>query len=1830
MKRRVLAMILSMAMVFTMLPATTLKAEEGVTAGTVRAADSELGTNLALSAKAEAGYTNVYGISPDKINDGTLANGNSTTSWNSWGGPESGYPLPVTLTWSTAQTMSSMRVMWWSDGGGVTWPSNATLEYKDGEDWKPLPNVGVEHGETNGQGTPVWNIVNFDSPITTTALRMKLTRNVQGDTGVGISEWEVYAGKIKEELTQAKITGSSKLIVDEVLTYNGSTVPEGLASQSAYKWSVAPADVAAIQGADNKDTVDLKGLKEGAVKLKLSVSNEGVTKETEFAINVREDKVKSIDVYKTSTAAGVAPILPDSVVANGIQFDDPTPSLKSTTKPDFDFAEEFNSKLIPVTWEKVDPAKYAKGKEGTSFRVSGTATHGGKSYSATAMITVKDAVSAAESNSSVTFENVQLNDVFWAPKQEVNAKASLKKAIYEIEQASGGEPNYDNSIKKLNGEGDYGDFSGYVFQDSDIYKSIEAISYTLSATQNATDPEMVETRAFLAEKLNSWIEKIEKVQYADGYIDTYFTLRGKNAAGGGSQGTHRWLNFANHEMYNAGHFLEGVVAYTRYREGIGEPDYRLYVAGKRFADHIVATFGPAGTRHEVPGHEEIELAMVKFGKLAEEYEGQGAGQDYYDTVRTLINRRGEDSSLRESGYEAWEEGKYSQDKTPFKDETEAVGHSVRANYFYTGITDIATMLPEGNTDREDYLNSLDTIWESVTSKKTYITGGIGTTAPGASSEGYGPDYVLPPNQSYAEICASIAAANWNQRMNLLHEDGKYADMIETNLYNSILVGTNLDGNRFYYSTLLEASNGNGRSPWFGCACCPPNLMRTIAAASGYMYTVHNDTVFVNMYAGSEGKVNVGGTQVGLKQETEYPWEGTVKMTVTPAASKKFTMKIRIPGWVNEQENKNVTIKVGNETVTTKANKGYVAIDRTWQAGDVVQINMPMEIRKTESHPLVESTQGKIALQRGPVVYCMEKAGNAQLNPEISNFNPLSFVIPRDAELTAEYKEDLLNGVVEITGDVKYNTGSGLVDAKLQAIPYYAWNNRGDDATYTAGLDEPKNNSSKMLIWTTAMDAESEEPDPGVSPDDGKPSIPSVTVPQLRDYATPTAAAGYDANAQGPDKFKDDTPGSFWNGWTGEGPQEDQWIQYDFGEKKVKLSGSTVDFYDDGGGVVVPNGIKIEYAKEDGSWAEVTKKGEWNFEKVDDVTYRIESAFEEVETSKIRVTADHKKSGTKRIAIAVFDWKLTGDFAASATEKKELTDQIANVEEILSSMTQEDYITEGWNNLQSAITAAKAVAAKNDAGLVEIREAQKAVADAYSKLDKKADAATVQSLQTMVTDYKAQESQYSAASWTEFKKTLDAAEALISSGAGKSEINAAKKALETAAKNLDAKADTQSVNVLKSAVAIYDGKESEYTAASWAKFKPAYDKASSVANSNGPGQNDVDEAMSGLAAVESKLDKKASADAVNELKAQIDTYHEADYSPESWKRFVYTLDEVKAVCESEDPGEKMINAAKTSLDTAKLKLEKVASSTSSDKLNQTIQAAGSYKESEYTAESWAAYMQALETVKNALAAGETSQAMIDELQGMLEEAAGNLQKKGPETPPTPPTQTTVDKKALNASITAAAAKKQIDYTPATWTKFTAALTAAQNMANNANATQAQVNTAKSNLDAAVKGLVVLKASSTKKVTLGLGETYSVKTKNCTYLSSDANVATVDAKGTVKAKKVGTVVVKAIPSTGNKAKVFNITIKKAPNKISKVTFNKKAVKKNKVTLKKGKKGTFKVTLPKGTASNKITYTSSKKKVATVSKSGVVKAKKKGTTTITIKTFNKKTKKIKVTVK
>lgn len=1068
-------------------------------------ADVEMGENVATKATA---FADAQNTPVTNVNNGALATG-ASTSWNTWN--SSTYPTTVGLKWDVPYELNGMRVMYWADNGvldsgsGVSFPKSCEVEYYDHESdsWKKITamqdetgadvsSVGVKYGSAdtssdrpgdylNGNNR-YWNLVTFQEPVKTTQLRLHIERNGSGANGIGIGEWEVFGEEMTaewNELVSVKITGKERILKGETGTFTAESLPEGLDGMT-YQWEVSEgSEFMSIKGDADKKEVLVEAKESGYGVLNLTVSREedGETVTRSTNLNVKVDGIESIDTYVTSTEAGRAPILPKTVAANGIAFDDSTPEYIGPTG--YNFAEDFNSKLVPVKWEKVDKNLYAKDQVGKTFEVKGTVTSGNDTYDAVAKVTVKEPVVTPEANNTVTFENVQLNDDFWNPKQKVNAVNSLNKAISQIEQPSGGQPNFENAIKKLNGE-PYDEFQGYVFQDSDIYKSIEAISYTLSVIQN--DPDMAEQKSVLEAKLQEWISLIEQVQYADGYIDTHFTLRSTAHAGGSSPGTHRWRDFSNHEMYNAGHFFEAVVAYTRYREGIGDPDYSLYVVGKRFADEIVTLFGPEGTRHEVPGHEEVELALVKLAKLVEEYEGEGTGQKYIDTAKTLIDRRGEDSSLRESGYRG---GEYSQDATPIKEETNGVGHAVRACYYYAGVTDIATLLPEGDADREAYLNTMDHIWDSVTNRKTYITGGIGVRSHG---EDFGGDYELPNDDSYCEICASIALANWNQRMNLIHEDAKYADVVERTLYNAILVGTNLTGDKFYYDTRLEVSNKQGRSDWFACACCPPNLMRTIAKLSEYMYTVHGDDLFVNLYIGSNGTVNVDGTKVELTQKTEYPWDGAVKLTVNPAKEKTFTMKLRIPGWTQEQKDKNVSISVNGKEIETKAENGYVAINREWKSGDVVKIDMPMEIRMTEANPNVTTNAGRIALERGPIVYCMETAGNAQLNENIANFNPLNFVIPRNADLKADYNEDLLNGVVEITGDVKYNDSGTVKDAKLQAIPYYAWNNRGDDGV------EGQNSGSQMLIWTNAS---------------GESSNPEVTISgeqevKVGDYITLTA------------------------------------------------------------------------------------------------------------------------------------------------------------------------------------------------------------------------------------------------------------------------------------------------------------------------------------------------------------------------------------------------------------------------------------------------------------------------------------------------------------------------------------------------------------------------------------------------------------------------------------------------------------------------------------------------------------------------------------------------------
>ncbi len=1062
-----------------------------------------MGFNIAPKAEASAEYENTD-TSVDNVNNMALG-GDSKTSWNTWNKDGNlKYPQPVTLTWEEPYDIASMRVMWWADdsqpgtagGDGVLYPKDCKAQYWDyvTNGWKDITamedadgaaaaSVGVAGNGTQGTNR-TWNGIVFKEAVKTTALRLLINRpdNAGNTSGIGIGEWEVFGKEITDEFIGAEITGKRQLLKSETSEYYAESIPKNLNDAFTYKWSIPSASQSKIEivGAANAKAVSIRAKEKGSASISLEMASGGRTVKAEYEVSI--DEITTIDPYVTTTTPGKKPILPDTVVANGIAFDDPTPSLKSTTKKDFDFGESFNSKLMPVTW-KWDQVKAEDYDEvGDTFTVYGTVPN--TEIDAVANVTVKKAAAAAVENSTVTFENVELTDKFWLPKQKINALNSLNKAIYQIQQSSGGEPNFDNAIKKLNGE-PYEKFSGLVFQDTDIYKTLEAISYTLSVIKDEKeDAEIIAQKAKLEKQLESWITKIEKVQYADGYINTHFTLRSEGYEGGRAPGTHRWRNMSNHEMYVAGHFLESVVAYTRYREGIGDPDYRLYVAGRRFADHIVERFGPNGTRHEVPGHEEVELALVKFAKLVEEYEGEGTGDKYVQTAKTLIDRRGEDYKLRESGYQGYQDGKreYSQDATPFTQETNAVGHAVRATYLYTGATDVARLLPDDDPDKAAYMNTLDNLWDSVANRKTYITGGIGVASKG---EDFGGDYELPNNDSYCEICASISLANWNQRMNLVHEDSKYADVMERTLYNGILVGTNLEGTKFYYANKLEIPKAGGstdggmyggvqRQDWFNCACCPPNLMRTIAKLSEYMYTVHGDNVYVNLFVGSDGKLNVDGTEVNLVQKTEYPWgDGTIGITVNPQQEKEFTMNIRIPGWVKEQVNKDAAIEVipagkteaQAETIAMDENKGYVPVTREWKKGDVIKVKLPMEVRKTETNPNIKTNQGKIAIERGPIVYALEKAGNAQLNKDnisVSDFDPRNFVIPRDAELTANRREAYLKDVMMITGNVKYKNGNELIDAKLQAVPFYASNNRGDTDEY-----QPNGKSTRMTVWTNA-------------------------------------------------------------------------------------------------------------------------------------------------------------------------------------------------------------------------------------------------------------------------------------------------------------------------------------------------------------------------------------------------------------------------------------------------------------------------------------------------------------------------------------------------------------------------------------------------------------------------------------------------------------------------------------------------------------------------------------------------------------------------------------------
>ena len=583
----------------------------------------------------------------------------------------------------------------------------------------------------------------------------------------------------------------------------------------------------------------------------------------------------------------------------------------------------------------------------------------------------------------VPFQDVHIADSFWSPRLQVNRTVTVEANLHQCE-ITGRITNFAVAGKLATGK-----FEGLLYNDSDVYKVVEGIAYVLAEKRDAP----------LEKRAAAIIDKIAAAQQPDGYLNTYFTLVKPNE---------RWQNEQyNHELYCAGHLFEAATAYF---QATGKR--KLLDVACRFADHIDRVFGP-GKRQETSGHEEIELALVKlYGATGE--------KRYLKLANFFLDVRGHGENRRMFG-------EYAQDHKPVREQSEVTGHAVRATYLYCGMADVAA-----RTGDRELLAALNQIWHDVVDRKMYLTGGIG---PSASNEGFTIPYDLPNETAYAETCAAIGMALWNHRMFLLEGDGKFADILEREAYNGLISGVSLTGDRFFYVNPLASAGAHHRVPWFGTSCCPTNIVRFLPGIGERVYARRGNTLWTVLYLGNTAKVTLEGGKVTLTQKTNYPWDGDIHLTVEPETSFAFTLRLRIPGWCRTKP----AITINDQTLeNATTEKGYLPIARTWKAGDVVRLNLPMPVERIYADSRVKADVGRVALQRGPVVYCLEGVDN--------NGTARNLVLPKDTKLTASFDKNLLGGIVTIQGDalaVSLNASNQRVVTPVQfrAVPYSTWDNR---------------------------------------------------------------------------------------------------------------------------------------------------------------------------------------------------------------------------------------------------------------------------------------------------------------------------------------------------------------------------------------------------------------------------------------------------------------------------------------------------------------------------------------------------------------------------------------------------------------------------------------------------------------------------------------------------------------------------------------------------------------------------------------------------------------------
>ena len=612
----------------------------------------------------------------------------------------------------------------------------------------------------------------------------------------------------------------------------------------------------------------------------------------------------------------------------------------------------------------------------------------------------------------VDFSAVNIRDDFWSPRIQTVSESTLAACIDYTENKTGRIRNFERAAGHTTGQ-----HEGIYYDDSDVYKALEAMAYALRTNPDSS----LEARA------DEWIDKITAAQLPDGYLNTYYTLTGLDK---------RWTDMEKHEDYCAGHLVEAAIAY---HNATGKR--KLLDAAIRFADHIDSTFRLSG-RNWVTGHQEIELALMKL------YHHTG-NKKYLDLSKWFLDQRGHGYG-KGVIWDQWKDPKYCQDEIPVKDQKEITGHAVRAMYLYTGAADVAAV-----TNDREYVNAMKTIWEDVVYRNMYLTGGIGAQA---RNEGFGVDYDLPNELAYSETCASVGMIFWNQRMNMLTGEGKYIDVLERSLYNAALDGLSLSGDRFFYGNPLASAGNHARREWFGTACCPSNIARLVTSVGNYIYATSSEGVFVNLYIGSNTRLNVKGKPVALEMVTGYPWNGTTEIRVQPAGRQPFDLNLRLPGWLEQPVpgklyhyadtlTQKPVILVNGQPASYERVNGYARIRRTWKKGDKVKMELPMQVRVVRSRPELRQNEDRAALQLGPLVYCVEGVDNQQAAWNIIMPEKPVFKVTRDPQLPGGMNTIQFNAmVVAVSEDGK---GVGTVNREVVAIPYFAWNNRG---------------SSPMQVW----------------------------------------------------------------------------------------------------------------------------------------------------------------------------------------------------------------------------------------------------------------------------------------------------------------------------------------------------------------------------------------------------------------------------------------------------------------------------------------------------------------------------------------------------------------------------------------------------------------------------------------------------------------------------------------------------------------------------------------------------------------------------------------------